>query len=127
VNRREPAGEREELLRAALSLADCGWHVFPCLPGRKQPALAVSWQQIATTDPATIRTWWRRTACNIAIACGPSGLVVLDLDVPGHGGGQIASRAASGADRLADLCRHHGRPYPGATLTVRTPSVIHGA
>jgi len=42
---------------------------------------------LATTDPATIRSWWRRYARpNIAMATGrPSGVVVLDID-PRHGG-----------------------------------------
>lgn len=118
---REP-GVRAVLLDTALSMAANGWHVFPCLPGRKQPALAVSWQVIATTDPARIRAWWRRAACNIGIACGPSGLVVLDLDIPGHGDRQAAAGTASGANRLADLCRQHGEAYPDGTLTVQTPS-----
>ena len=123
MSRGEP-GVREELLDAALSIAIVdGWHVFPCLPGRKQPALKVSWQAIATTDPARIRAWWRRTACNIGIACGPSRLVVLDLDVPGHGAaGPPADGPASGAARLAELCRQHGQPHPHGTLAVRTPS-----
>lgn len=121
MNHREP-GPRAELLDAALSAVASGWHIFPCLPGRKQPALAVDWQAIATIDPARIRAWWRRTPFNIGIACGPSGLVVIDLDVPGHGDGRDAEDAANGTDWLADLCRQHGEPYPDGTLAVRTPS-----
>lgn len=121
MSRQEP-GPQAELLDAALSMGARGWHVFPCLPGRKQPALAVNWQAIATTDPERIRAWWRRTAYNIGIACGPSGLVVLDLDVPGHGGGPAVAGAATGTGRLTDLCHQHGEPYLNDTLTVRTPS-----
>jgi putative DNA primase/helicase len=40
----------------------------------------------ATTDSETIRQWFARwPEANIGIACGPSGLVVLDID-PRHGG-----------------------------------------
>lgn len=113
---------RAELLDTALSAAVRGWHVFPCLPGRKQPALRANWQGIATTDPTRIRTWWRKIPYNIGIACGPSGLVVLDLDVPGHGVGQAAANVASGAQSLAELCIQHDEPYPSNTMVVQTPS-----
>jgi Bifunctional DNA primase/polymerase, N-terminal len=72
------------LLRSALSLAERGWHGFLCVPGGKRPALRGSWQDHATTEPARIRAWWSRAAYNIGIACGPSGLVVIDLHVPAH-------------------------------------------
>lgn len=37
----------------------------------------------ASTDPDAIRQWWTRWPdANIGIACGPSGLVVLDVDGP---------------------------------------------
>jgi len=40
------------LLRSALEGASRGWHVFPCAPGTKRPALRGNWQEHATTDPA---------------------------------------------------------------------------
>jgi hypothetical protein len=113
------------LLSSALSLAERGWHVFPCVPGGKRPALRGNWQDHATTEPARIRARWSRAAYNIGIACGPSGLVVIDLDVP-HGIGEVppaeGRSAVSGADVLADLCDQHGRPYPLPTYAVGTPS-----
>jgi hypothetical protein len=112
------------LLSSALSLAERGWHVFPCVPGGKRPALR-GWQDHATTEPAGIRDWWGRAAYNIGIACGPSGLVVIDLDVP-HGIGEVSPAggrsAVSGAGVLAALCDQHGRPYPLPTYAVGTPS-----
>lgn len=37
----------------------------------------------ATSDEATVTTWWRRwPGANIAVACGPSRLLVVDLDGP---------------------------------------------
>jgi len=113
------------LLRSALSLAERGWHVFPCVPGGKRPALRGSWQDHATTEPARVRAWWRRAVYNIGIACGPSMLVVIDLDVP-HDIRKLPSAedrsAVSGSDALATLCDQHGQPYPLPTYAVGTPS-----
>ena len=33
----------------ALAAADAGWHVFPCAPGSKRPALRENWHDLATT------------------------------------------------------------------------------
>ncbi len=107
-----------DLLRSALALAGRGWHVFPCAIGGKQPALRGNWQALATTDPATIAGWWTRRAYNIGIACGPSGLVVLDLDVPKA---NPAQPPVSGITSLARLYQQARQPYP-STFTVETPS-----
>jgi hypothetical protein len=115
----------QPLLRSALSLAERGWHVFPCVPGGKRPALRGSWQDHATTEPAGIRAWWSRAEYNIGIACGPSGLVVIDLDVL-HDIREVSCaegrNSVSGTDVLADLCDQHGQPYPLPTYAVGTPS-----
>ncbi len=104
------------LLQSALTMAARGWHVFPCAPGGKQPALRGNWQRHATTDPAQVRAWWTARPYNIGLACGPSKLVVIDLDVP-KGPGQ-----ASGAVALARLCAQADQPCPWPTFTVSTPS-----
>ena len=109
------------LLRSALDLAARGWHVFPCACGGKRPALRGNWQDLATTDPGRVRAWWTRTAYNIGIACGPSGLIVIDLDIP-HGEQPGDPTAATGADVLTGLCEQHGQPYPLPTYAVDTPS-----
>ena len=109
------------LLRSALDLAARGWHVFPCACGGKRPALRGSWQDLATTDPARVRAWWTRAAYNIGIACGPSGLIVIDLDIR-HGEQPGDPTAATGADVLTGLCEQHGQPYPLPTYAVDTPS-----
>ena len=108
---------RESLLRSAVAMAARGCYVFPCAAGGKQPALRGNWQVHATTDLARIRAWWAGRPYNIGISCGPSGLVVLDLDVPkagpdGEGGVASLTRLAAGA----------GQPFPWSTFTVRTPS-----
>jgi hypothetical protein len=123
VTRAAPA-----LLRSALAAAMLGWHVFPCAVEGKRPALRGNWQDLATTSPGQIRDWWARAPYNIGIACGPSGLIVIDLDLP-HDVAEDDEEAAggalfplSGADILSRLARQHGERYPGGTYIVDTPS-----
>ena len=116
VGRAEPGP-----LWSALAAADLGWYVFPCAPGAKRPALRENWQDLATTDADRIRSWWAHQPYNIGIACGQSGLVVIDLDVA-HEGRAGLDGPVSGADALERLCRAHGQRYPGGTYTVDTPS-----
>lgn len=54
-----------------------GWHLFPLIPGDKRPAVK-DWEQWATTDPAQLDAW--PAGAGTGLACGPSGLVVIDLD-----------------------------------------------
>lgn len=115
------------LLRSALAAAAAGWHVFPCAVGGKRPALRGSWQDLATTSPGQVRDWWTRAPYNIGIACGPSGLVVIDLDMPHEADSDEAAADGalfplSGADILSRLAAQHGERYPGGTYTVDTPS-----
>jgi hypothetical protein len=122
VTRADPA-----LLRFALAAAALGWHVFPCAAGGKRPALRGNWQDLATTSAGQIRDWWTRAPYNIGIACGPSRLVVIDLDLP-HDDEEDEEAAdgalfpLSGADILSGLARQHGERYPGGTYIVDTPS-----
>lgn len=72
------------MLDAALAYAERGYHVFPLEPGSKAPREGSSGFHDATTDADTIRAWWG--ACpdaNIGIACAASGIVAIDVDVPG--------------------------------------------
>ena len=74
------------MLRAALTYAATGWHVFPCRYRAKEPLTTHGFQD-ATTEAGTIRAWWQRwPQANIGLATGRgSGVVVLDVD-PRHGG-----------------------------------------
>ncbi|MGW5332455.1 bifunctional DNA primase/polymerase [Streptomyces bauhiniae] len=123
----------EHLLRAALDAAARGWHVFPLRPGGKRPALHgeqscprtgecaaghVKWEQRATTDPDRIRTAWSRAPFNVGIACGPSGLLVVDLDVPKD---NSSSDTPGGATTFRALCERAGHAVPD-TYRVRTAS-----
>ncbi len=125
MTRADPALPRSALLRSALAAALSGWHVFPCAVGGKRPALRGNWQDLATTSPGQIREWWAHAPYNIGIACGPSGLVVIDLDMPHDEGDEDAAGALfplSGADILSGLASQRGERYPGGTYTVDTPS-----
>ncbi|BCL23016.1 bifunctional DNA primase/polymerase [Streptomyces tuirus] len=127
---------RLALLSAALQAAARGWYVHPLRPGAKGSALHgertcphtgecagghVKWEQRATTDPDRIRQAWAAGAFNVGIATGPSGLVVVDLDVPKEKSGKGSSGAPDGATSFAALCERAGQPIP-LTYTVRTPS-----
>ncbi|GAA3068461.1 bifunctional DNA primase/polymerase [Pseudonocardia yunnanensis] len=132
-----------DLLDVALATAARGWPVIPLVPGGKRPALHgidhcastgvcagghQGWEQRATCDPQRIRRAWSTGPFNVGIACGPAGLVVIDLDtidpddpedVPPAKWMQLG--ITSGADVLAVLAERAGQPMP-ATRTVDTPS-----
>jgi hypothetical protein len=60
-----------------------GCKCFPCVPLGKLPATREGWH-VATDDPAQIAEWQRiNPDFNWAIATGPSGLFVIDVDPQG--------------------------------------------
>jgi hypothetical protein len=100
--------DTDKFLRSALSYARLEFAVFPCYgilsieregalvpicscgnsgcesPG-KHPTTKRGFKD-ATVDPTQITQWWNaHPEWNVAIACEPSGLVVVDVD-PRHGG-----------------------------------------
>ena len=123
--RRSANGARPDGVTAALALAERGFAVFPLRPGTKTPAVRRDWEGQATTDAARLREIVR-PAANVGVACGPSRLLVLDLDVAkdiAHPGGEPADDDGGtprhGAEALRALAA--GRELP-ATLTVATPT-----
>lgn len=112
-------------MHAALAAAERGWPVFPLRPGEKRPRPQFTgWEQRATTDPSRIERWWRRHPDdNIAIATGPAGLVVVDLDVapPKEPRPTDLPDATGGADVFEALVARHG-DRADATWTVVTVS-----
>ncbi|MEV7345568.1 bifunctional DNA primase/polymerase [Streptomyces sp. NPDC093544] len=127
---------QQTLLHAALDAAGRGWHVFPLRPNSKQPGLHGAdrcrqtgdcthghrkWEQRASTDPERIRLCWETSAANVALATGPSGLVVVDLDMPKDKSCKGSSDTPDGAANFAALCERTGHAVPD-TYRVRTAS-----
>lgn len=142
--------------------ASQGWPVHPLSPGRKTPVGNCSscagvrhepstcpcrpagrpchGFHSATTDPTLIERWWADTpSAGVGVACGPAGLVVIDIDahqvsvvdrahlLPGIPIPEQVELAglASGFDTLALLAAYRGEKDPAydeTTLRVRTPS-----
>ena len=60
--------------------ASRNWWVFPLIPGGKTPLTTHGFKD-ASIDPKQIMSWWTKTPdANIGISCGPSGLLVIDVD-----------------------------------------------
>lgn len=97
-------------LADALAYARLGWAVFPCAQG-KAP-LTAHGHRDASTDPATIRAMWATwPRAQVGVACGASGLCVVDLDID-------ADRGLDGEAAFAAL---RGIELDGADLIASTP------
>lgn len=96
------ASRQSSLPTAARGLAAAGVPVFPCVPGGKRPLTGRGFHD-ATTEPDQIAVWWERhPQANIGVPTGgPSGVVVVDVDVHGPVSGFAAFDHASRAG-LAD-------------------------
>ena len=126
-----PLDPYREAVRGALAYAARGWRVFPLVPGEKRPAVT-RWEDRASLDPARIEgCWTRRTNAGpfgVGIACGPSRLVVIDLDQPKPNSALPepwrVPGVIDGADVLAVLADRAGHPDPATlgTYAVLTPS-----
>ncbi|MEU6135411.1 bifunctional DNA primase/polymerase [Nocardioides sp. NPDC047086] len=133
-----------DTLTTALDYAAHGWRVFPLLPGSKRPATPnhraadcdgtdawcrtghAGWEQRATNRPDWItRAWSSNPAYGVGIACGPSRLVVVDLDThkPGSEIPEPWHRfgITTGEDVLDHLAGAHGGTIT-PTYTVQTVS-----
>ncbi|MET8538124.1 bifunctional DNA primase/polymerase [Streptomyces sp. NPDC005065] len=150
------------MLATARWCASHGWPVHPLTPGRKTPAgncprcretghshlrcdcrAAGRWCHgfhAATLDRARIDQWWSHTPdFGVGIACGPAGLIVIDVDahqqppparyqvlpgIPIPDGVDLRG-LANGYHTLAVLAALRGVASPAddeSTLRVRTPS-----
>lgn len=107
---------------AAVAAAGRGWAVFPLPPGEKGATLK-DWPNKACTDPERVARFWPSERHNIGIACGPSRLVVLDLDAHGElpDDWRELPGVNDGKDVLAQICEWAGMDWP-QTYTVATPS-----
>lgn len=108
-------------LAAALAWAARGFPVFPLLPNTKDPAFGTTWYDIATTDPAVIRSTWTDPVLgterdyNIGVDC--TGTVVVDIDVKEYFDGRTGEfKTKDGYNQYLQL----GGTFE--TLVVQTPS-----
>lgn len=72
------------MLAHALKAISCGFRIFPVVAGGKVPhPHAGRWGETATDDPNRVIEFWTRVDpnANYGIACKPSSLLVVDLDV----------------------------------------------
>ena len=82
VRFQEPYHRPATLGEWAAYYAASGLHVFPLVPRTKEPFKYSHGLHDATTDAEQVRRWWNQNPnANIGIACGPSGLLVIDCDV----------------------------------------------
>jgi len=104
-------GMHQENLSAALTLASTGIKIFPA--GADKRPLLKGWQDAATSDADTIRTWWDHVHAIPAIPCGQNNFVVIDCDR--HSGG------ADGVAAFKSLVAVNGA-LPLQVPLVKTPN-----
>lgn len=111
--------ETSDAVRAALWAARRGWFVHPLRPDDKPP-LWGDWEHRATRDPEVIRSWPKRTT-GYGIACGPSGLLVVDCDIPKPDTpAPPAEGIRDGLDMLAYLAEERQASIEWGTFQVTT-------
>ena len=133
----------DDLVTAAVAVTNRGWHVFPLRAGSKEPAVhgearcprtgdcheghrTPEQRAVSTLTERDLNTW-RAKRWNAAVATGPSGLLVVDLDVPKADDKPRADAwnlpgINEGLDVFVAVCEKAGQPVPWDTFTVRTPS-----
>lgn len=105
--------ENKTLVEQAIAYATLGWHVFPVGPDKK-PHKGTSGFLDGTTDPEVIRALWDRfPGSDVAVACGASGVFVVDLD-------QCIESAKDGLLTWQEACATNGDDE--RQLVARTPS-----
>lgn len=91
----------QSFIAAAEQYVRAGWHILPLHPRSKVPAAARGVHD-ASDDVERVRRHWRRNPHdNIGVACGRSGLIVVDLD--GDAGEQTMRRLLEHHDPLRRL------------------------
>lgn len=99
-------------LVAALGYGRAGLKVFPILEGTKDTPLITQWGVRASSDPKQITEWWTRWPnANIGLACGPSGIGVIDSDVPD--GEETLQRLADDFQGILSPTRTQRTPHGG--------------
>jgi len=85
-----------QLIDEAVACVRRGWWVFPCQPGSKQPMTEHGLNDASNDEPAILAWWREHPQANIGVSCGPSGLLVIDVDHP------------AGAESWHRLCAEDG-------------------
>lgn len=131
-------------LADAVKAAQRGWYVFPVEPGDKTPhkirpdqPWTIKWGEAATTDLVTITAWWQYSPeANIGIAAKPSGLLIVDCDMPkreyqladtpwGYLHEQLGP-LVDGADVLREMCSRFDDSYERFERTYRVCTASMG-
>lgn len=112
----------------ALALAAQGFHLFPLMPGSKEPAVA-AWQLKATRDPATLERWAQKfDGCNWGIFTGKFGdtgaLLVVDVDVKHGKDGKASLLALELAGDDLPLTLENATPTGGQHLVYLVDSPV---
>lgn len=84
-------------LPAALKALSQGFTIFPVEPGEKTPhrlyphrpkedaPWTIKWSEVATSDINKVVEWWTWSPeANVGVAAKPSGILVVDCDMPKH-------------------------------------------
>jgi len=96
--------------------------VFPLARDSKRPGVS-DWEQAATADPELVASRWPKWATGYGIACGPSGLYIVDCDMPKADTPSPPADYAdadNGFEALLLLAADHGQTMLRGTFTVRT-------
>jgi hypothetical protein len=144
------------LLGYAAQAASRGFHVFPCNPlGTENPEkpgeliekwphlirpgkpYKVKWGDIATTDLRRVVEWWTYSPdANIGVACKPSGIIVVDCDMPKQAYQlkdtpweylhERLGPLVDGNDVLREMCARFGDSYERFEQTYRVCTASMG-
>lgn len=99
-----------------------GWRIFPLRPGEKAPAVR-DWEQWAARHRAAdYVAMLKRGVFGIGIACGPSQLVVIDLDEPKSEEQARAGEYRNGQAYFDAVAHELGEDLPWWTYVQGTPS-----
>jgi hypothetical protein len=108
------------IVEHVLAAAEREWRVFPLASRGKIPAVKDDWEKRATVRLDTIERYWtEHPDANYGIACGPSRLLVIDIDVKWVGDEVGGAIDVNGHLAWGTLLAEHGAQVD--TYTVFTP------